>query len=72
MQDPIHPPGTIESTLPKEKHLGDVDMSTVAKAEAAEQPKPVAAGAITKLGECLNLEDIEVSSPSSPSVPHRL
>ena len=60
-QDPIHPPGTIEETLPKDKHLGEVDMSTVAKAEEAEETRPQAAGAITQLGECLNLEDIEVS-----------
>lgn len=60
MQDPIHPPGTIEETLPKEKHLGLVDMATVAAPVAAEQPK-LPTGTITQLGECLNLEDIEAS-----------
>ena len=29
--DPVHAPGTIEKYLPKDKHLGDLDVSTVPK-----------------------------------------
>ncbi|KAI5475171.1 mitochondrial chaperone BCS1 [Pseudohyphozyma bogoriensis] len=56
--DPIHPKGTIEKTLPKEKHLGPVDMSTVAVVktdEAVKKPE----GATMRLEECLNLDDFE-------------
>lgn len=34
--DPIHPPGTLEQYLPKDKHLGKVDMSGV-EVEVKEQ-----------------------------------
>lgn len=59
-QDPIHPPGTIESALSPDKHLGEVDMSTVAAPVAAADVPRAPLGPITQLGECLNLEDIEV------------
>jgi len=61
--DPIHPPGTIEQYLPKDKHKGTVDMTGV-KIEEAElspadkerqdklQDKP-------PLSECLSLHDFE-------------
>lgn len=62
--EPIHPPGTLEQYLPKEKHLGPVDLSgleIVAKEETSEekarkqrvQEKP-------PLDECLSLYDFEV------------
>lgn len=57
----VHPPRTIEDNLPKDKHLGPVDMSTVettrqgSTAETAGrrgQDEP-------SLANCLNLDDIE-------------
>ncbi|GAA5835530.1 hypothetical protein JCM3766R1_006440 [Sporobolomyces carnicolor] len=57
----VHPPRTIEDNLPKDKHLGPVDMSTVETtrqgsiAETAGrrgQDEP-------SLANCLNLDDIE-------------
>ncbi|BGP02360.1 hypothetical protein NBRC10513v2_006008 [Rhodotorula toruloides] len=61
--EPIHPPGTIEEALPADKHLGEVDMSTLLpEQKIIEQavPKPTTAGdAPMTLGACLNLDDIE-------------
>ncbi|TKA55417.1 hypothetical protein B0A53_02341 [Rhodotorula sp. CCFEE 5036] len=66
--EPIHPPGTLEQYLPKEKHLGPVDLSglkIVAKEETSEekarkqrvQDKP-------PLDECLSLYDFEAVAKS--------
>ncbi|TNY24809.1 cytochrome b2 [Rhodotorula diobovata] len=60
--DPIHPPGTIEEALTPDKHLGDVDLSTLAaEQKPAEQPaaKAPSGDAPLTLGACLNLDDIE-------------
>ncbi|BGP08453.1 hypothetical protein JCM10049v2_004300 [Rhodotorula toruloides] len=61
--EPIHPPGTIEEALSADKHLGDVDMSTLLpEQKIVEQavPKSTTAGdAPMTLGACLNLDDIE-------------
>ncbi|GAA5865688.1 hypothetical protein JCM1840_003219 [Sporobolomyces johnsonii] len=58
--EPIHPPGTIEEALSPDKHLGDVDMSTVEKVVEEVKAPVVAAGeAPPTLGACLNLDDIE-------------
>lgn len=64
--DPIHPPGTLEDSLPSEAKLGSIDASTLPKAEsspekdggktelqAQEEDEPMS------LEECLNLDDIE-------------
>ncbi len=37
--DPIHPPDTLDKYLPKEKHLGPVNMETVQKEEKEESPE---------------------------------
>jgi L-lactate dehydrogenase (cytochrome) len=62
--DPIHPPGTLEDNLPKEKCLGKVDMSTVQKEEKQEsaEDKQIAKNKqnIPALEQCLNLYDFEV------------
>jgi L-lactate dehydrogenase (cytochrome) len=62
--DPIHPPGTLEENLPKEKCLGKVDMSTVKqeKKEESEEDKQIAKNkeSIPPLDQCLNLYDFEV------------
>ena len=62
--DPIHPPGTLEENLPKEKHLGKVDPSTMKKEEKVEsaEDKQIAKNKenIPALDQCLNLFDFEV------------
>lgn len=74
--EPIHPPGTLEQYLPKEKHLGPVDLSglkIVAKEETKEekerkqrmQEKP-------PLDECLSLYDFEVSDQLLHTASNRL
>jgi len=65
--DPIHPPGTLEENLPKEKCLGKVDPSSVpkeAKKEQSQQDKQIARAKdeIPPLEMCLNLYDFEVST----------
>jgi L-lactate dehydrogenase (cytochrome) len=61
--EPIHPPDTLDKYLDKSKHLGEVDMSTVAKEQEEEDPdeadrqdrikrKPI-------LEQCYNLMDFE-------------
>ncbi|GAA5925027.1 hypothetical protein JCM10213_000509 [Rhodosporidiobolus nylandii] len=59
--DPIHPPGTIEEALSPDKHLGDVDMSTLEDGQKiVEETAPAASSdAPLALGACLNLDDIE-------------
>jgi hypothetical protein len=37
--EPIHPPDTLEKYLPKDKHLGPVDMTTVVKEKTEESPE---------------------------------
>ncbi|KAK4056776.1 hypothetical protein OIO90_002328 [Microbotryomycetes sp. JL221] len=58
--EPIHPPGTIEDALPKDKHLGPVDMGTVAKVVIQETKAPI--GPPTSLNACLNVADIEAAA----------
>lgn len=58
--EPLHPEGTIEKTLPKDKHLGPVDMSTVEKVvEKVERSRGGDGTARPTLANCLNLDDIE-------------
>ncbi|KAK4055176.1 hypothetical protein OIV83_000456 [Microbotryomycetes sp. JL201] len=66
--EPIHPPGTLEQYLPKDKHLGPVDMTGM-KAEVVEESqeekerqeriknKP-------PIDQCLSLYDIEAVAKS--------
>lgn len=62
--EPIHPPGTLEQYLPKEKHLGPVDMSDVVAVvkEVSEEEKARLVRVANKppLEECLSLYDLEV------------
>ncbi|BFZ61783.1 hypothetical protein YB2330_002859 [Saitoella coloradoensis] len=62
--DPIHPPGTIEESLPKEKHLGPVDPETIVAVvkppSKAEQALKEKAERLRKpLSQCINLHDFE-------------
>ncbi|KAM0752347.1 hypothetical protein T439DRAFT_342562 [Meredithblackwellia eburnea MCA 4105] len=60
--EPIHPPGLIEETLTKDKHLGKVDMSTF-KSPDDPLAGPDVTGSkgeiVPTLAGCLNLDDIE-------------
>ncbi|GAA5893659.1 FMN-dependent alpha-hydroxy acid dehydrogenase [Sporobolomyces salmoneus] len=53
----VHPPGTIENNLPKDKHLGPVDMSTVDKVVEKVEERSKQEG--PSLVNCLNLDDFE-------------
>ncbi|KAI5866626.1 FMN-dependent dehydrogenase-domain-containing protein [Durotheca rogersii] len=61
--DPIHPPDTLDKYLDQSKHLGPVDMSTVAKVEEevdpeeAERQQRIADK--PPLSQCFNLMDFE-------------
>ncbi|KAG8167874.1 hypothetical protein KVR01_003563 [Diaporthe batatas] len=61
--EPIHPPDTLDKYLDKSKHLGDVDMSTVAKEEkevtAEEKERLKLIETKPLLDQCYNLMDFE-------------
>ncbi|KAF9696962.1 hypothetical protein EKO04_004860 [Ascochyta lentis] len=61
--EPIHPPDTLEKYLPKEKHLGEVDMGTVAKEEKEfdpdEEERQRRIERMPILEQCYNLMDFE-------------
>ncbi|KAF8320336.1 hypothetical protein DL93DRAFT_1831592 [Clavulina sp. PMI_390] len=61
--DPIHPPDAISNNLPKEKHLGAVDLGTVKKVvkEVTQEEKERLARFESRppLDECLSLHDFE-------------
>ncbi|AEO55361.1 hypothetical protein MYCTH_2299107 [Thermothelomyces thermophilus ATCC 42464] len=61
--DPIHPPDTLEKYLPKSKHLGPVDMSTVVQEKAEESPEEKERmkriQEMPALEQCYNLLDFE-------------
>ncbi|KAL2015917.1 hypothetical protein VTK56DRAFT_4531 [Thermocarpiscus australiensis] len=61
--DPIHPPDTLEKYLPKSKHLGPVDMTTVVKEKAEESPEErerlKRIEEMPLLEQCYNLLDFE-------------
>src|SRR5271163_4196476 len=61
--DPIHPPGIITENLTPDKHLGEVDMSTVVKDKVETDPEEEARLERIKrrpdVTECFNLLDFE-------------
>lgn len=59
--DPIHPPGTLEESLPESAKLGKFDESTLPAEEKApaEDAKHEEEQHIMSIEECLNLDDIE-------------
>ncbi len=59
MYEPIHPPGTIERSLPKEKHLGSVDPATVSSPSQPQVVRDLDKTARIPLSHCLNLDDVE-------------
>ncbi|KPV78436.1 uncharacterized protein RHOBADRAFT_10897 [Rhodotorula graminis WP1] len=66
--EPIHPPGTLEQYLPKDKHLGDVDLTgleIVAKEETQEEKDRKQREANKPpIDECLSLYDFEAVAKS--------
>lgn len=68
--EPIHPPGTLEQYLPKDKHLGDVDLTgleIVAKEETQEEKDRKEREANKPpIDECLSLYDFEVRTSLEP------
>lgn len=59
--DPIHPPGTLEDSLPESAKLGKIDESTLPAEEKspADDAKNGEEQEIMGIAECLNLDDIE-------------
>jgi L-lactate dehydrogenase (cytochrome) len=61
--DPIHPPDTLDKYLDKSKHLGEVDMSTIAAAPKDKDPEEDERQERIKrmptLEQCFNLADFE-------------
>jgi L-lactate dehydrogenase (cytochrome) len=62
--EPVHPPDTLEKYLDKSKHLGTVDMTTVAKETTEESPeereRQQRIEQMPLLEQCYNLMDFEV------------
>lgn len=57
--EPIHPSGTIEKALPKDKHLGAVDPATVSTVSSPQVVRDLDKTARIPLSHCLSLDDIE-------------
>ncbi|KAG0142076.1 hypothetical protein CROQUDRAFT_663022 [Cronartium quercuum f. sp. fusiforme G11] len=61
--DPVHPPGTIEEHLSKDKHLGKVNPAELDSLKARSSTKPpapaAASNALPPLSTCLSLYDFE-------------
>lgn len=61
--EPIHPPDTLDKYLDKKKHLGPVNMETVAKEEKEQTPEEAERQERIKrmpiLEQCYNLLDFE-------------
>ncbi|KAH9845274.1 Cytochrome b2, mitochondrial [Teratosphaeria destructans] len=66
--DPIHPPGTLEQSLPAEAKLGSIDSSTLPKTERSPEQTGTPSKSPAQeqaeyspetLEECLNIDDIE-------------
>ncbi|KAI9861946.1 MAG: hypothetical protein M1813_005016 [Trichoglossum hirsutum] len=61
--DPIHPPDTLDKYLDKSKHLGEVDMSTIANEQKDKDPgeeeRQERVKRMPVLEQCFNLADFE-------------
>ncbi len=61
--DPVHPPDTLDKYLDRSKHVGDVDMATMAHQEPEEDPEEEERRkrikAMPVLEQCWNLMDCE-------------
>jgi L-lactate dehydrogenase (cytochrome) len=59
MYEPIHPPGTVERSLPQEKHLGSVDPATVSSPAKPQVTRDLDQTARIPLSHCVSLDDVE-------------
>jgi L-lactate dehydrogenase (cytochrome) len=58
--DPVHPPGTLESSLPSDCKLGAFDATSVpSQGKGKEAERPNEDESIMHVSECLNLDEIE-------------
>jgi L-lactate dehydrogenase (cytochrome) len=57
--EPIHPRGTIERSLPKDKHLGSVDPATVSSPSKPQVTRDLDQQPRIPLAHCMNVDDIE-------------
>ena len=57
--EPIHPEGTIEESLPEEKHLGAVDPATVSTVSQPQKIRNLDETPRIPLNHCMNLDDVE-------------
>ena len=60
--EPIHPAGTIEKFLSKDKHLGPVDMATISTPAAPQVTRDLDKSAKIPLSLIMNLDDMEVAA----------
>jgi isopentenyl diphosphate isomerase/L-lactate dehydrogenase-like FMN-dependent dehydrogenase len=57
--DPVHPPGTLEDSLPASACLGTVDKSTLPQVEKVPTEDKPQGENLSTVDECLNLDEIE-------------
>jgi isopentenyl diphosphate isomerase/L-lactate dehydrogenase-like FMN-dependent dehydrogenase len=57
--DPVHPPGTLENSLPASAKLGSIDANTLPQKEVAPDANKEQVEEMMTIEECLNLDDIE-------------
>ena len=57
--EPIHPEGTIEESLPEDKHLGAVDPATVSTTTSPQKIRDLDETPRIPLTHCVNLDDVE-------------
>lgn len=59
--DPVHPPGTLESSLPSSCRLGSIDPATLPKpvAQSSDAPEKTTHAEVMHVQDCLNLDEIE-------------
>ena len=74
--EPLHPPDTLDKNLPREKHLGDIDITGAAALKAAQNSKrktkdelrvEAAIAKKPRINRMLSLQDIEVREQRQPS-----
>jgi L-lactate dehydrogenase (cytochrome) len=57
--DPIHPPGTLEDSLPASACLGTIDISTLPKVTKTQSQIQEQEEQLPTIDDCLNIDDIE-------------
>lgn len=60
--NPVHPEGTIEKSLPPEKHLGPVDMATIASSSDPQKVRDLSETQRVPLSLVMSLDDLEAAA----------